>query len=53
MVLFGGGFTLSSLGLVILLKFPQQPKTHFQVGRLSGNALIYLQYIDFDAWLAL
>ena len=34
-VLFGGGFAISSSG--IFLKFPQQPKTQFRYEILSGD----------------
>ena len=33
----GNEFALSYQGIVIFMKFPQQPKTKSQLGRLSGD----------------
>ena len=47
-VLLGDVFSLSYPGIVILMQSLQQPKKQLQSGRLSGDELIYLNYIDFS-----
>ena len=47
-VLLGDVFSLSYPGIVIFMQSLQQPKKRIQYGILSGDELIYLNYIDFS-----